>query len=174
MAAVLTYTLGAAVLTLGRKLFWLFVGAVGFGAGLMLAPQFPEEPEWLILVIALVAGLLGAVLAILVQKIAVFVAGFVAGGYLLLWLLTFLNLDLGNFQGLTWAFFILGGIIGAVMIGAIFDMALIILSSAAGAGMISYMLTLNFGLQQVVTALAFLVLFAVGVAIQISLKKQED
>lgn len=175
MTVGVDYIVGGAVLILGRKLFWLFTAAVGFIVGLNLASRFvPEQPEWLVLAAALAAGVLGAILAILVQKIAIFVAGFVAGGYLVLWLLNFLQLNLGEFQALLWAFFIVGGIIGAVLVGAIFDLALIFLSSAVGAGMIVRKLNLDFGLQQAGIALVFVVLFAVGIAVQMSLKRKED
>ena len=57
---------GIALLVLGRKLFWLFVGVVGFVAGAALATQlFEIQPDWLVIVFALGAGLLGALLAAL-------------------------------------------------------------------------------------------------------------
>ena len=72
---IVSLLVGIAVLLLGRKLFWLFVGAVGFVIGLGLAFQLlVEQPEWLILIAALVIGLAGAVLAIFAQKVAVVIA----------------------------------------------------------------------------------------------------
>jgi len=172
MATVIVYVIGLAVLALGRKLFWLFVAAVGFGVGMMMAPQFlPDQPQWMVLAVAVAAGVLGAVLAMLLQKVAVGVAGFVAGGYLSLYLLSFFNFDLGSFQGLTWAVFIVGGIVGALLVGIVFDMALIILSSGVGAGLIANTLMQDFSLQPVAAALAFIVLFVVGIVIQKKLVK---
>ena len=174
MAGVVVYAVGLAVLVLGRKLFWLFVAAVGFGVAMMMAPQFlPDQPQWVVMAVAVVAGFLGAILAILLQKIAVGVAGFIAGGYLLLYLLSFFNVDLGSLQVLTWAIFIVGGIVGALLVGIIFDMALIILSSGAGAALIANALMGDFSLQQAAAALVFIVLFVVGIAIQIRLMKKE-
>ena len=35
---------GAAILLLGRKLFWLFVAAIGFALGAEVAPQIVHQP----------------------------------------------------------------------------------------------------------------------------------
>lgn len=59
---------GIALLTLGRKLFWLFVGLIGFEAGTQFAGRmFVAMPEWMTLLIAIAVGLLGAILAIFLQ-----------------------------------------------------------------------------------------------------------
>ncbi len=74
-----TLLVGLAVLLLGRRLFWLFVGAAGFAVGLHVAPMVLNGPEWLMVVAALVLGILGAVLAIFFQWLAIGLAGFAAG-----------------------------------------------------------------------------------------------
>ena len=74
-----TLLVGLAVLLLGRRLFWLFVGAAGFAVGLHVAPTVLNGPEWLMVVVALVLGILGAVLAIFFQWLAIGLAGFAAG-----------------------------------------------------------------------------------------------
>jgi len=61
-----TLIVGLAVLLLGRRLFWLFVGAVGFLAGLQWArPVLGDQPEWVIVVAALVLWLWDPVLIVL-------------------------------------------------------------------------------------------------------------
>src|SRR2546430_17597085 len=78
---IISVIIGAAILLFGRKLFWLFVAALGFAVGLEIAAYFMREPpQWMTLLVALGAGVLGALLAILLQKIAIAIAGFVAGG----------------------------------------------------------------------------------------------
>ena len=63
---------GILLLFLGRKLFWLFVAVVGFLLGLTYAPQLlSNQPQSVILTISLITGLLGALLAALLQKLAV-------------------------------------------------------------------------------------------------------
>src|SRR3954471_19197593 len=77
--------LGAVILFFGRKLFWLCVAAVGFAAGVELAPHLVQQPSPLLaLTLALVLGFIGALLALFVQKIAVGIAGFISGGKLAL------------------------------------------------------------------------------------------
>src|SRR3954463_6112389 len=75
---------GAALLVAGRKLFWLFVGAVGFFACARLAQGFlgNEHQDWQ-LIACLVAGVFGAIFAVFVQKVAVGLAGAGMGVYLL-------------------------------------------------------------------------------------------
>ena len=74
---------GLALLILGKKLFWLFVGAIGFiGASDMASRYFSGLPDWQILIVAVAAGLLGALLAVFFQKAAILLVGFYAGGYL--------------------------------------------------------------------------------------------
>ena len=75
--------IGAIILLFGRKLFWLFVAALGFAVGIEIANYFMHEPPvWMTLLAALGLGTLGALLAIMLQKLAIGIAGFVAGGRL--------------------------------------------------------------------------------------------
>src|ERR1044071_6572953 len=77
--------IGVVILLFGRKLFWLCVAAVGFAAGVEIAPHLVQHPSpMLALTFALVLGFVGALLAMFLQKIAVGIAGFVAGGRLAL------------------------------------------------------------------------------------------
>ena len=66
----------------GRKLFWFFVGTLGFVVGAEAATTlFPHNPEWE-LIAGLILGLLGILMALFLQKVAIGVGGFLAGGYL--------------------------------------------------------------------------------------------
>jgi hypothetical protein len=166
---IVSILVGIAVLTLGRKLFWLFVGAVGFAIGLNLATEFFQgQPDWVILVVALVLGLIGALLAIFIQKIAVIIAGFVIGGYGLIWLfLEFSNLGINQWG---WLLFIVGGIIGAILAAALFEAALVVLSTLAGALLITQVT--NF--RPVITAILFIVLMTVGIVVQAQTWRQSS
>jgi len=127
--------IGILVLTLGRKLFWLFVAVVGFAFGASLGSQFFQgQPDWVILIIALGAGLLGALLALFLQKVAIALAGFIGGGYIALYLVN--ALGWGTPDSSAWLPFLIGGVIGLVLMIALFDWALIALSSLIGAGLI--------------------------------------
>lgn len=164
---ILSILVGIAVLTLGRKLFWLFVGAAGFVAGLTLAALFVRgQPDWVLLAIALVAGLVGVLVAHFLQQLAVFVAGFIAGGYIFTEFLPMVGWEPG-WPG--WVIFLVGGVFGGVLLAALFDWALIFLSSLTGATIIVQATQFS---PQITTAL-FVVLLIVGVAIQISLMQGE-
>jgi len=59
---------GLVLLILGEKPFWLFVAAIGFiGASDATARYFSGLPDWQTLIVATLAGLLGAFLAIFFQ-----------------------------------------------------------------------------------------------------------
>lgn len=157
---ILRIVVGAVVLILGRKLFWLFVGGVGFVLGAALADRFIQgQPDWLIVVIALGIGLLGALLAVFVQRVAIGIAGFIGGGYIAVNLLNMVGWEAGR---LAWIPFVIGGIIGVVLVAALFEWALIILSSFTGASLIVE--ATHFGSR--ITALLFVVLLILGIAIQ--------
>lgn len=158
---------GAVLLTLGRKLFWVFVAATGFAAGLYLATRVLEvKPEWMAIVIALAAGLIGALAAILIQRMAITIAGFIIGAFIALSLAGALGVERGLWW---WAAAIAGGILGIALIAAAFDWALIGLSSLAGASLLVEGFRLTPGLAWP----ALLVLLVVGVLIQMGLMRSE-
>jgi hypothetical protein len=160
---IIRLAIGAVLLVLGRKLFWLFVAAVGFAAGwTVMSDLLHVQPEWLALVIALVAGVLGAFLATFVQKLAVGLAGFLAGAFLASGLASMLHLAAAPWA---WLAFIVGGILGAVLLGAAFEWALVGLSSLAGAMLVANALELSSTMH----LLVLVGLFALGVIIQSAL-----
>ena len=151
---------GIGLLVLGRKLFWLFVGVLGFIWGIHAATAFfPGRPEWIVIAIALMAGVLGALIAVFVQWLAVGLAGFLAGGYIAARLLHVAALTTGNTY---WIIFLIGGIIGLILIIILFGWALIILSSLVGAGLI----TENLSLSHSGALILFFVLAIAGILIQ--------
>jgi hypothetical protein len=166
MLSVISLILGAALLIAGRKLFWLFVGAAGFIAGLQLATQFWQGPEILAIIVGLVVGVIFALLAIFLQSVAIGVAGFLAGGYILTVLAGMIGLNQGAFS---WIVYLIGGIMGVLLVIFLFDWALITLSSLAGASLITQALILPSGIGGVI----FLALVIVGVLIQGSTIRRE-
>ena len=158
---------GIALLVLGKRLFWLFVGAIGFiGASDAAAAYFSGLPHWQVLVICLGAGVLGALLAFLFQKAAILLVGFYAGGYLTLSLLTMLKVALpGNPP---WAPFVIGGLLGAVLLYVLFDWTLIVLSSLAGAALIAQ----TIHPMGIPSPIVLLVLFLAGIIVQGSIMKK--
>lgn len=160
LASGVTLLIGLAVLLFGRQLFWLFVGATGFALGLHLAPLFlGRQPEWLIVVAALALGVLGALVAVLLEVVAIGLGGFLAGAYAAFSLLRILDV---NPSGLGWLAVLLGGAVGAVVVLMLLDWALIVLSSITGAALLVQLTRYT----PPVTAALFLVLLIVGLSFQ--------
>ncbi len=129
--------LGLMLLLLGRRLFWLFVAVSGFVAGVEAAPYvLPHQSELFLLIIAIILGLLGALLALFLQKVAIALGGFAAGGYLAIVLCAPLLGGAGTAYPGAWLFFLIGGILGAILLFVFFNWALVILSSFYGAHLI--------------------------------------
>jgi hypothetical protein len=165
---IITIILGLIILLFGMRLFWLFVGVVGFVVAANLAAQYlVGQNEWVIIAAGLVAGLIGAVLAVIFQRIAVAVAGFLAGAYIATYLLASLGVEMGNFEWVVW---IIGGAIGGTLVFALFDWALIVLSSLVGASLVAPAFTLDAPIQ----TLLFLVLAVVGIVFQAGLLRGSE
>jgi hypothetical protein len=158
---IVSLILGAIILFFGRRIFWLCVAAIGFAAGVELAPHLMHEPTPLLqLTIALVLGLIGALLATFLQKIAIAVAGFVAGGKLAIALSGAFAISTGG--GAYWLVFFIGGVIGAILLLSLFDWALIFLSAVVGA----HLILSPFPLAPTGRATVFVVLVLMGVLAQ--------
>ncbi len=159
---------GVCILFLGRRLFWLFVGAVGFVLGLdVAAALFHGMPPAEVLLIALLGGLVGAVLAVALEELMIGVAGFVAGAYLGAQIMTALVPYAGRN---IWLAMLAGGIVGTLLLVALFDWALIALSSVIGAGFIIQAVPAANGMISVV----FIVLVIIGMMVQARLKDREN
>ncbi|HEX4962993.1 MAG TPA: hypothetical protein VF173_19335 [Thermoanaerobaculia bacterium] len=150
---------GAALLLAGRRLFWLFVGLVGFFTVYHWFEPYGGAASSARLLLAVLAGIAGIVLAIFVQKVAVALAGFFAGGWFAAQLL---GLHMAQPRGMDLLIFAAAGIVTAILAVKLFDVALVLLTSLAGAGLILDSLHLAQHLHR----LLFLVLFVVGLAVQ--------
>ena len=163
---IISVIVGVAILLFGRKLFWLFVAALGFAVGLEIAAYFMKEPpQWMMLLVALGCGVIGALLAILLQKLAIAIAGFVAGGRIAWALAAAFFVDHAHYRGLT---FVIGGILGALLLLALFDWVLILLSSIEGAHLIGNGITL----PEKGAMILFIALAVIGVLVQGSMLRR--
>jgi MFS family permease len=160
---IINLVLGVILLTTGKKLYWLFVAVVGFIVGLALATQYVQlNPPWLVYLVAFAAGVVGAVLATFLQHLAIAIVGFIVGGYGAFYIFGLLG---KNPEPYNWMAFIIGGIIGLFLVASIFNWALYILSSWAGATLV----TEAIGLQAQLSLILFFVLFVLGMIIQAGL-----
>ena len=171
LISVFDLVLGILLLVAGRRLFWLLVGAIGFALGVMLATQYFHGTELTTVLAGLVLGLIFALLAVFLESVAIGIAGFLGGGYVLLSIAGMLGLIQNNQNSLlTWVIFAVGGVIGVILVALLFSWALITISSLAGASMVVG----AFGMTAVTAGLVFLGLVIAGVLIQGTAMRRED
>lgn len=158
---------GLLLLFLGRKLFWLFVGVAGFLLGAEFGSQLvPGAEQLTVLLISLAVGLVGALLAIFLQKIAIILAGAAAGGLFVMQIVA----DSGLAAPLPMIGFIVGAIIAAIFVGMVFEWALIILSAITGASL----LVLHIPIGTDVRWIAWIVLAIAGIIVQARLNARAN
>jgi hypothetical protein len=152
--------LGAGLILFGRRLFWFVVAGTGFAIGVELMSRYLQSlPTWEALLLALGAGLVGAVLAIFLQQVAIALLGFIGGAYILIHLLDLLGDPL---RTPAWLNGLIGGILGVILIYLLFEWALILLSSLVGSSMI----TQAFQLHNLIGVLVYIALLVIGVVVQ--------
>ena len=157
---IFSVLIGVVVLFFGRKLFWLCVAAIGFAAGVELAPRLVQEPSVLLsLTIALLLGIIGALFALFLQKIAIAVLGFLAGGKLAGAIAAAFFVHYAQHSTII---FVIGGIIGAILLLVLFDWALIVVSAFIGAHLIQSAITL----PQSGLTIVFIGLAVIGILVQ--------
>lgn len=159
---ILHVFLGAVLLLQGRRLFWFAVGIMGFLFGFdWMTYSLTGWPAWSAWLIAVVLGALCALAAIFLQRISFALAGFLAGGFLVVKL----SIALGFEQVMApELLFILGGAIGAVVVLASVDWVLVALTSLVGAAIVTEV----FSAGPMGSRLLFLALTAIGFAVQIA------
>jgi MFS family permease len=154
---------GVALLTVGRKLFWVFAGGAGFVAGMWLMQAFfPEQPQNTVLIAGAIGAVAGIALTKFVKTIAINIGGFLGGGVIGLGLARMIGPWLPE-----WSAFIVMGILGVVLLKMAFETALLLISSIAGAMLIAANLPLSDPLRVV----AIVVLSIAGILIQRKVKE---
>jgi len=157
--SLLNVVVGGGLLVAGRRLFWLLVGAIGFLIGLEVARRITFPSQLVLILVALGLGVIFALMAVFLESVAIAMAGFLGGGLALMRIATMLGFDTVPANIVT---FVLGGILGAILIVWLFNWALVTISSIAGASMIVSGLPLRTSDRP----LLFLGLVILGVLIQ--------
>ncbi len=164
---------GLLLVFFGRKLFWLLIATAGFLFGYFVAERLFHSPSGMVeLAVAVAGGLLGALLAVFLQKIAIAIAGILAGGYLFLRAAQLMTM---HSDLLAWVFFIIGAIVGLILVTKLFDWSLIFLSSFGGASLVVWELHIgrNYG-APVAIALTLLGILVQGRMHSRKPKRRED
>lgn len=131
--------LGGVLILFGRRLFWLLVAILGFLLGAEIGAElFAEESQKVVILVAIGAGIVGALLAVFLQRLAFGLAGLLAGAYLALLLA-------GEMGWNQYAPFIAlaGGLIGSLVAVKATDWIVIVASSLAGAAAVAVALDLR-------------------------------
>lgn len=136
---LLAVGIGFALLAFGRRLYWLALGGTGFFAGLWLASHvFEVGSTGLELGLGFLLGVLGAVLAVVAQKIAIGIAGFVMGGLASLWIVSLFDPVILR-EPSPWLLLagLIGAAVGIAFASTLFEAALIAFSSLVGAFLVA-------------------------------------
>ncbi len=164
LESILIMMAGATLLLFGRRLYWGVIAAAGFAAGSYIGHEvFPPEPKWLIIAAPVLVGIVAALLSIYLQKLALRLAGMIAGGFLGYTIAAALIAKPWPLLGL-----ILGCVIGFWSVMILFDWALIMLSSLSGTALIVQRVPLEKEPQLILAA----VLLFIGIAIQGAMQKK--
>ena len=126
--------LGLLLLFFGRKLYWLLLGAVGFGLGFGLLNQFvATSTSWAPWLAGLVGGLAGVLAAFFVQGALLAVVGALLGAICALMAISMWG-TVPPVVLLVVA--VVGAILGAVVLRKVFFAAVIVATSLAGGGLL--------------------------------------
>ena len=160
MITAVQIIVGLSMLLLGRKLFWFYVGAIGFiSATTWAVNNMGGQPEWVIVVIGLAVGVLGALLAIFLRTVGIGIAGFLTGGFLVTMLMAALGFSGPRIGSII---YLVGGVIGIILFYSLFDWALVLLSSVSGA----FILARHIPIPHRYYWLVLVVLVVVGIGVQ--------
>lgn len=157
---------GLGMLLVGRRLFWVFVGSIGFiTATEFAAANFSGQPEWAIVLIGLAFGVGGALLAIFFQAGVIDLAGILGGGYLGLLVIRSLHI---SSQTANMIAYLAGAVVGMVLFYVFFDSALVAISAFSGASI----LVQQFSLSDLNFWLVLVLIAFVGIVVQIRQNKK--
>lgn len=151
---------GLLLLFAGRRFFWISVACIGFIVAYRCTLEIGVPgPVWITWALPLGVGLIGAVVALVYQKLAVILIGFMIGGLVGADLFPLLGV---HGERLSWLILPASGLLGAIAMLFIFDWALIVLSSLAGA----FVIIPSLGLDNTGGNIAFIILAVLGMIVQ--------
>jgi len=160
--------LGGILLFLGHELNFLFAGGMAALIGFRLTPLLPSQwPGWSYYAFIVGLAAIAAVIPIINERVGYFLSGFLAGSYFLV------EYYAPGVLTLPLLPFVVGGVIGSLIIGMFTDWALIIVSCLVGAYYVTNLFTLSPTAETLVGAGLF-ILGALTQAIIMRMQKQSD
>lgn len=156
--------IGGILLFLGRELNFIFAGAMAGLLAYRLTPLLPPTwPAWSDAAFMITLGLIAAILVLIHERAGYFLSGFLAGGFFLV------EYYAPNVLTVPLLPFVVGGVIGSLVLGLLTEWALILVSAAIGA---SYLLNL-FVLDPTAEILVGAGLFIVGALTQVIIMQSQ-
>ena len=156
--------LGGILLFLGRELNFLFAGGMAALVGFRLLSSLPAGwPRWSELVFVAGLAIIAAVVTLTRKRFGYFLSGFLTGGYFLV------EYTQPGVLILPLLPFIIGGVIGSLIMGIFTEWALIIVSCLAGV----YFLMGLFVLSPTAETLVGAGLFIIGAVTQVIIMRMQ-
>jgi len=142
---------GAVLLFLGRELKFLLAAAMAALISYRLSPHIPAQwPGWSFYAVIGGAALVAAAIVIANERVGYFLSGFLAGGY---YLMEYYAPGLATLPLLP---FIMGGLIGSLILGLLTDWALMIVTALLGAYYITDLFRLTYTAKTLIVAGLFI------------------
>ncbi|HEX2996150.1 MAG TPA: hypothetical protein VHP14_15095 [Anaerolineales bacterium] len=143
---------GGVLLFLGRELNFLFSAGMGVLIGFRLTPILPAQwPGYYDYIFIAVLGIVAASIALINERTGYFFSGFLAGGYL------FAEYAAPDVLALPLVPFLLGGVVGSLLLGFSTEWGTLIVSCLIGAYYVGSYFPLSSTAQILVTAGLFIV-----------------
>ena len=153
------------LLFLGRELNFLFAAAMAAFIGFRLTPLLPSQwPGWADYVFMGVLALIAAAITLSNSRVGYFLSGFLAGGYFLI------EYFQPGMLTVPWLLFLIGGVIGSLIMGIFTEWALMVVSCLIGA----YYVTNLFTLSPTAEILVGSGLFIIGALTQVILMRMQN
>lgn len=156
--------IGGILLFLGRELNFLLAATMAALLSFRLLPFLPAQwPDWYDYVLILGQAMIAGAIPLINRRAGFFVSGFIAGG-------TFM-VEYSAPDGVTFLLipFLVGGVLGSLVLGIFTEWAMIIISCFIGAYYVTNMFTLAYIPQMLVGS----GLFLIGALVQAYLLRQE-
>ena len=126
------------LLFLGRELNFLFAAAMAAFIGFRLTPLLPPQwPGWTDYAFMGVLALIAAAVTLRNERVGYFLSGFLAGGYFII------EYFEPGVLTVPWLLFLIGGVIGSLIIGIFTEWALMVVSCIIGAFYVTNLFTLS-------------------------------
>lgn len=155
---VIRGVIGGILLFLGRELNFLFAAAMAAFFGFRILPHLPATwPGWGDWAFVITLAVVAAIIALVHERVGYFLSGFLAGSF---FLIEYFQPGASTIPLIP---FIVGGVIGSLILGLLTEWAMILVSSLIGA---AYVLNL-FRLDPTAEILVGAGLFIVGALTQV-------